>query len=54
LSGSRWDIRIAAVHEAIARLRALVEQQRWAPARRAEHSDLAHPGTNPASRSVGL
>ena len=27
LSGSRWDIRIAAVHEAIARLRALVEQQ---------------------------
>jgi nicotinamide-nucleotide amidase len=28
LSGSRWDIRVAAVHEAIARLRALVEQQR--------------------------
>jgi nicotinamide-nucleotide amidase len=27
LSGSRWDIRLAAVHEAIARLRALVEQQ---------------------------
>jgi nicotinamide-nucleotide amidase len=28
LSGSRWEIRVAAVHEAIARLRALVEQQR--------------------------
>ncbi len=28
LSGSRWDIRVAAVHAAIARLRALVEQQR--------------------------
>ena len=27
LSGSRWDIRIEAVREAIARLRALVEQQ---------------------------
>jgi Competence-damaged protein len=27
LSGSRWDIRIAAVHEAAARPRALVEQQ---------------------------
>jgi nicotinamide-nucleotide amidase len=27
LSGSRWDIRVAAVHEAIARLRTLVEQQ---------------------------
>ena len=27
LSGSRWDIRIGAVHEAIARLRALVEAQ---------------------------
>jgi nicotinamide-nucleotide amidase len=27
LSGSRWDIRLAAAHEAIARLRALVEQQ---------------------------
>jgi nicotinamide-nucleotide amidase len=26
-SGSRWDIRIAAVREAVARLRALVEQQ---------------------------
>ena len=26
-SGSRWDIRIGAVREAIARLRALVEQQ---------------------------
>ena len=26
-SGSRWDIRVSAVHEAIARLRALVEQQ---------------------------
>lgn len=27
LSGSRWDIRVAAVNEAIARLRQLVEQQ---------------------------
>jgi nicotinamide-nucleotide amidase len=27
LSGSRWDIRLAAVHHAIRRLRALVEQQ---------------------------
>jgi len=27
LSGSRWDIRLAAVREAIARLRALVEAQ---------------------------
>jgi nicotinamide-nucleotide amidase len=27
LPGSRWDIRIAAVHEAVARLRALVEAQ---------------------------
>jgi nicotinamide-nucleotide amidase len=27
LSGSRWDIRLAAVHRAISRLRALVEQQ---------------------------
>jgi nicotinamide-nucleotide amidase len=27
LSGTRWDIRIAAVHEALARLRALVEAQ---------------------------
>jgi nicotinamide-nucleotide amidase len=27
LSGSRWDIRIAAVREAVARLRALVERQ---------------------------
>jgi nicotinamide-nucleotide amidase len=27
LSGSRWDIRFAAVREAIARLRALVERQ---------------------------
>jgi nicotinamide-nucleotide amidase len=27
LSGSRWDIRTAAVHEAIARLRVLVERQ---------------------------
>ncbi|GAC1396357.1 MAG: CinA family protein [Mycobacterium sp.] len=27
LRGSRWDIRIAAVHEAISRLRALVEAQ---------------------------
>src|SRR5258708_31436219 len=39
LSGSRWDIRVAAGHAAIARLRALVEQQRWALARRAESSD---------------
>ena len=28
LSGSRWEIRVAAVHEAITRLRAVVEQQR--------------------------
>jgi nicotinamide-nucleotide amidase len=28
LPGSRWDIRIAAVHEAVARLRTLVERQR--------------------------
>jgi nicotinamide-nucleotide amidase len=28
LSGSRWDIRLAAVYEAISRLRTLVEQQR--------------------------
>ena len=41
LSGSRWDIRIAAVHEAIARLSALVEP-----------SDLSDPGTIPAPRSV--
>jgi nicotinamide-nucleotide amidase len=27
LSGSRWDIRLAAVHQAISRLRTLVEQQ---------------------------
>ncbi len=27
LAGSRWDIRLAAAHQAIARLRALVEQQ---------------------------
>jgi nicotinamide-nucleotide amidase len=27
LSGSRWDIRLAAVHHAISRLRTLVEQQ---------------------------
>jgi nicotinamide-nucleotide amidase len=27
LSGSRWDIRIAAVREAVTRLRALVEHQ---------------------------
>lgn len=27
LSGSRWEIRVAAVHEAIVRLRALVENQ---------------------------
>jgi nicotinamide-nucleotide amidase len=27
LSGSRWDIRIAAVQQAVARLRALVERQ---------------------------
>jgi nicotinamide-nucleotide amidase len=28
LTGSRWDIRLAAVHEAVSRLRALVERQR--------------------------
>jgi nicotinamide-nucleotide amidase len=27
LSGTRWDIRIAAVHEAVARLREVVERQ---------------------------